>query len=403
MPVCRTPQTVPNAGRNVLDRVRKCFARADHPNANEAEARAAVKMASKIMEQHQIQQSDLMEAEDQSQREKRGGLSTVNILPATEGGKAFNEGWVTWLVGAMDKFFDCRHYSTEYGGGIEWTFYGIAEHTISAAIAFEAIYNQIQAWAAQHKGVSTRNSYSLGVCDGLLRLAEQEKEATEAKARQYEEKALAARIKEEDIRQQAELHRLRQPPLEISQEAGADEAMEIDGTNSYSDSTDDHNNTADHDALDTTSDNEAPADFSASRDAATGPVDTAADFDTELQKFVVPESTPTMSPVGVPSRAEFLDEEPIIPTTESEEFTEIEDTVEWKSMRQLSTYREMSRDIEASVLEAHNVKLRKGRKTKRSVKDKQAFKQGQHDSKNINVRAARIEEGHNKDDMVVDG
>jgi len=50
----KTSQTTSNASKDVIDRVRKCFARAEHSNANEAEARAAVKMASKIMEQHQI-------------------------------------------------------------------------------------------------------------------------------------------------------------------------------------------------------------------------------------------------------------------------------------------------------------------------------------------------------------
>ena len=115
----RPPEAVTNAGREVIERIQKCFARAQHPEANEAEARAAFKMASKIMEQHQIQQSDLMKAEDQSQREKRGGMSTVNIWPAEEGRKAFHQGWVDWLLGAIKKFFDCKHYSTGYEKEIE--------------------------------------------------------------------------------------------------------------------------------------------------------------------------------------------------------------------------------------------------------------------------------------------
>ena len=137
-------------GRDVIERVKKCFARANHEKANEQEARAASKMASKIMKQHQITQADIMAEEKFEERAKRGGMSTVNIMPATEGGRAFTPGWVDWLCSAMQRFFDCRAYSTGYTERIEWTFYGIAEHTASAAVAFEAVHNQIQDWSEKY-------------------------------------------------------------------------------------------------------------------------------------------------------------------------------------------------------------------------------------------------------------
>ena len=404
--VTKRPQAVTDAGKSVIERIKKCFARAEHENANEAEARAAFKMASKIMEQHNIQQSDLMEEMTASEREKRGGMSTVNIWPGTKGdqtfdaakdeGTAFNQGWVSWLIDAMTTFFDCSAYSTEHQKEIEWTFYGIAEHTISAAIAFEAIHNQIQDWAEKYRGVSTRNSYSCGVADGLLWLAEQEQKDTEEKARQYEARALAARIKEDDIRQQAELHRLRHLSREITPES--DSTLEGESAMNDTDQPDDTNNTLD---------DEARANFSEKYDAAEAPVDTGADFDAELQKFIVPNAEPSGDKSGMPSRGDFLDEDDPLPSVEEgEEVTQDEDTPEWKSMRQLSTWREMSRDIEASVLESHNVELINGRKAKRSVKDKDAFKQGQKDSKKIKVKAARIEQdkrGGDGEDMLMTG
>lgn len=76
-----------NVGTEVIERVKKCFARANHEHANEQEARAASRMASKIMEQHQITQADIMAEEDSTQRAQRGGMSTVNIWPATDGGR----------------------------------------------------------------------------------------------------------------------------------------------------------------------------------------------------------------------------------------------------------------------------------------------------------------------------
>lgn len=60
-------------------------------------------------------------------------------------------------------------------------------------------------------------------------------------------------------------------------------------------------------------------------------------------------------------------------------------------MRQLSTFRSMSRDIEEKVLEDSKLKLRAGRKMHVNIRDGDAFKEGQKDSKKINVRAARIE------------
>ncbi|KAL8748679.1 MAG: hypothetical protein Q9184_007150, partial [Pyrenodesmia sp. 2 TL-2023] len=101
--------STPKAGQEAIDRVRKCFERANHPNANEQEAKAASRMASRIMERYQISQVDLMLDEADSQREKRGGISTVDIRPAE--GRAFISGWVEWLRGAVEIFFDCRSFT----------------------------------------------------------------------------------------------------------------------------------------------------------------------------------------------------------------------------------------------------------------------------------------------------
>lgn len=69
---------------------------------------------------------------------------------------------------AITKFFDCRSYSTGLEDNIEWTCDGIAEHTVSAAIAFEMCHNLIQEWAGSYKTVATRNSYSLAArCWGM--------------------------------------------------------------------------------------------------------------------------------------------------------------------------------------------------------------------------------------------
>jgi len=57
------------------------------------------------------------------------------------------QGFVNSLSYAMQTFFDCKSYSTRIYTSVEWTFYGIAENTIAAAMAFEMAYNLIIEWA----------------------------------------------------------------------------------------------------------------------------------------------------------------------------------------------------------------------------------------------------------------
>lgn len=394
-----------NGGTEVIERVKKCFARANHENANEQEARAASKMASKIMEQHQITQADIMAEEDSTQRAPRGGMSTVDIWPATDGGRAFTPGWLSWLCGAVEKFFDCRAFSTGYDTKIKWTFYGIAEHTVSAAIAFEAVHNQIQEWSEKYTGISVRNSYCLGVAEGLLILSREHRREAEDKACQTEARALATRIKEEQSKEQERLAKL-QPILETEEsedEMDIDDASSIDDPEILRDAPGSASENEDcHDP------HEFIPDFDEFQDLTPKVVDTQADFDTELQKFIQPDSSllnkrPRPKPALQESDSDGDDpsrspgqEAPIEAAAMAEmappdEALNPEETAEWKSMRQLTTFREMSHDIEDDVLKKRGIKLRKGRKKGPEVKDRAAYKEGRKDSKKIEVKAARIE------------
>ena len=67
--------------------------------------------------------------------------------------------------------------------------------------------------------------------------------------------------------------------------------------------------------------------------------------------------------------------------------------VELASTTQLTIYRQNVAKITDDVLKANNVKLCAGRKVKRSVKDEEHYAQGVKDSRKVNVRGARIENG----------
>ncbi|KAI4142987.1 MAG: hypothetical protein L6R39_004749 [Caloplaca ligustica] len=381
-------------GNEAIERVKKCFARANHENANEQEARAAAKMASKIMEQYQISQADLMLNEAAEKRERRGGISIVDVRPAKDGGRPFIPGWLEWLSGAVEIFFDSRSFRTAKRDRIEWTFYGIAEHTVSSAIAFECIHNQILDWSRELKGIGLRNSYCLGVASGLLKLSKDEIKARKAQARRAEAQAFAAKVREEERKEQERLAlvELGQLGLRPIEEAGSD--IDMDTDNADTSSAGDPNNDQPADGPDNDEDaDDIPdkgvlPDYTEEDNTALPPLDNAADFDTELQRFLPrerqgaePHSSSRSPDEKMDSAAEKVHDE-----VDAEE-----EKVEWRSARQLTKYREMSRDIADSVLKEQNIKLRKSRKRKHVVKDEDAYKKGQEDSEKIDFRTARIE------------
>ncbi|CAD6574407.1 MAG: hypothetical protein ASARMPREDX12_006579 [Alectoria sarmentosa] len=389
-------QALSTVDKAVVERIRKCFARANHANANENEQRAASKMAHKIMKQYSISQAELMEEEDKIARAERGGMSTVNIWPAKEGAHVKHQVWVKDLVSAIRMFFDCSAYSTVLPDNIEWTFYGVVGHTVSAAMAFEPVHNQIQNWAEKHSTVAKRNSYSLGVAEGLCLLAEEEEVTMETMAMETEQKALAARIRADDIQMQVELDRIRNPPPSSGPEP-VSEAEEEKEAEQEEDDMMDFNMDATGGA-DDASDDEAMPDFN--EEAPGERIDTMADFDTELKKFIKPESSPEPElnllvlheeDDSPPATTKPL-EDPAAPENEDSDI-ESKETAEWRSMRQLTVFRQNVKEIEESVIREKGLKLKKGRKLKRSVKDRNAFWQGRKDAKDINVRTPRIEDG----------
>ena len=185
--------TFKHARSEIVERIKKCLARGNHANANEHEAKSAIKLASKIMQQHNITQAQVMEGENDAQRLQRGGLSTVKIEPRTKYRRIILETWVVQLKSAICTFFDCDVYCNNSPDSIEFTFFGVAESTVSAAVAFEMTHNGIQSWAWRFNGACARDSYRLGVAVGLQDIAQAEKRAAERAAKENESKSTAAK------------------------------------------------------------------------------------------------------------------------------------------------------------------------------------------------------------------
>lgn len=149
----------------IIQRIRKCLDRANHPNTAEAEAKAAVHLASRLIGQHNLSQAEVLAHESPDTRGQYAGLSTVSIHHVNNLKQVRQQSYISTLCEAMTNFFDCKYYTTTRPSSLELTFYGIAENTVAASMSFEMAYNLIAHWASSYKGVATRNSYCLGASD----------------------------------------------------------------------------------------------------------------------------------------------------------------------------------------------------------------------------------------------
>ncbi|KAJ7287482.1 hypothetical protein C8J57DRAFT_587436 [Mycena rebaudengoi] len=167
----------------VIGRIKKALALASHEQTGEDEAKAALRMASKLLERHNVTQADIMSQETEAEQLKRAGTSVVSIRSTSTPPANVNiESWTNMLSKSMETFFDCQSYTTRFGRSspkVDWSFYGLAEQTVAAAHAFEMTYNLISAWSLKPhigKGVHAKNCYRTGVARGLIRMATKEKE-----------------------------------------------------------------------------------------------------------------------------------------------------------------------------------------------------------------------------------
>jgi hypothetical protein len=98
---------------------------------------------------------------------------------------------------------------------ITWTFYGIAENTVTAAMGFEMAHNEILNWACSYKSGSPTFSYRIGVADGLVAVANREKKRELEDLRRKEQAMVTAREHEEVQDRQRKIDRLHYFPPSV--------------------------------------------------------------------------------------------------------------------------------------------------------------------------------------------
>ncbi|KAJ7045569.1 hypothetical protein C8F04DRAFT_440212 [Mycena alexandri] len=389
----------------VIDRIKKALTLASHEQTGEAEARAALRMASKLLERHNVTQAEVMSQESEAEQLKRAGTSIVSLKSTVSPTTAVSiETWSSTLAAAMETFFDCQSYNTRFNGSrpkVDWAFYGLAEQTVAAAHAYEMTYNLILTWSLKPdigKGIHAKNCYRTGVARGLCDMAKKEKAQDKERAQKKEQALLRARQEQEAIEDKARLDRL-EGPEDVKIKAEEPEVVvkpELDRRVKMEE-VDDDDDIGGQRAFDqagwTEEDErrevfletlrEARADFNDEDDH-----ENLLDLDAEKPKLKRSESTgPSLGSMGPPVSAVPLAEQKV---------KEEEDDSPWSSVGQLVAFREQSIAVGDEYLKSQGVKLVKGRKHKAlEFKDSDARKlylRGKKDAQNIDVRQKRVKD-----------
>ncbi|CAO2651687.1 Nn.00g042570.m01.CDS01 [Neocucurbitaria sp. VM-36] len=398
----KDPSSTAGMDDAILQRIKKCLQRANHENTPEPEAKAAFYLASRLMDQHNVSQAEVIAHEPPATQQQYAGQSIVSIVRADGSGDTVNnQGFVNDLASAMNTFFDCKCYSERRYASVDWTFYGIAENTIAAVMAFEMAYNLISEWARPHKGIASKNSYCIGVARELYNMAWDEKRSQERQARDAERDSLNIQVEHEEVQRQAELDRLAFSPSSLG-EAAEDTHDELLVTE------DDGDNDMNED--------ETAPDFVEGEFQ----VDAQAEFDDEIMRLVKPEprdttslhfqvkseagdnpsklgqaSAPTSPTTPVNNTEAFPNHnaisEPLASIKEEDKDVRPDSTLTWKSSTQLTTFRANASRIAEDYLKGRGIKLCRPKSRSSNISDYSAYKQGKRDSKKIDIRRRKIE------------
>ncbi|KFZ16717.1 hypothetical protein V501_02089 [Pseudogymnoascus sp. VKM F-4519 (FW-2642)] len=397
----------------MLKRIKSCLDRANHPGTPESEAKTALCMASRLMARYNVSQAEVLAHEPESTQKQYGGQSEVQLL-RSDGDKSKSirhQNYVKTLCWAMTTFFDCKSFSTRYRSSLVLTFYGIAENTVAAALGFEMVFNLAGEWARPYKGIGRKNSYSLGVCEEMFRMAKQKKKDELAEAKKAEEEATEAKVRQDEAERQAHLDRLNQcslsPSNYSSPESGANTSDTSDAGSSQSPSQwntsgfpvvgyglDDEDSDFDMDGY--FSDDCTEPDFEVQdRDSDTcwdqedqnGKSENAGIFASNTLTASAPHSG-LLEPKSPASSLGVA-----IETAGATANLEVEPQNKWASQMQLQLFRETALKIADEYLKECDIKLGKSKRGRVNViRDRDAYNQGAKDSTKIDLDRKRITE-----------
>ncbi|KAL1641273.1 hypothetical protein SLS58_006175 [Diplodia intermedia] len=389
-------------------RIIRCLEKSKHPNTSEAEGRAALRVAQRLMADNNVVENEVLIHMPLKEQTKRAAHSVACVRRVVENGKQIRLAMFAGeLAAAMAFFFDCKSYSTRFDTEATFTFYGISESTALAAIAFTNIHNLIVEWSRSKKGVAYVRSYCTGVAQGLHRSAEKIKAEELKLAERAEAESLAEREEAERAQRQKELDRLRPLPEpetgSSGSRSGSPAVIIVDLTANTSDSDSDESTTsgsnvgdADHD-VDMNHVIHDSSSSSGSDSDSDGGIDIIGDIESDIntesdiesdsdsdseggseyddsgnrgQSSAMPPPPPRRLPSPSP---------PLGRAASAREETP------WQSAGQLVAFRGRCLTVADEYLKEQNVKLKTGRK-RAPIKNRTAWNEGKKDSEKINIR-----------------
>ncbi|KAJ3740806.1 hypothetical protein DFH05DRAFT_1507128 [Lentinula detonsa] len=234
-------QSLENVDQTTLERVKKALNLSRHPETTEHEAHQALRLAMKLMEKLNVTQAQVLESmEGKEERLKQAGQSVVTVS-CQEGKNMYVQAWAITASRAISRIFDVKHYTKVIEKNrIAYTFYGLAPNTVSAAHAFEMVYNLIMQWRITNKeakGMNAKNAYCRGVADGLHHFSVREKKREKKEAKQTEIRRLEEQKKAEELQRQKEIERLElsnvKTNMKIMIEDEAEEGGNVNASNPF--------------------------------------------------------------------------------------------------------------------------------------------------------------------------
>ncbi|KAE8326602.1 hypothetical protein BDV39DRAFT_205763 [Aspergillus sergii] len=312
------------------------------------------------MAQYNVSQADLVANSNDGSKARYAGRSKVSITNVKDStARVIKETFVRKLARAMSIFFDCQCFSTDHRTSIHWSFFGIAENTVTAAGAFKMAHNKILDWACSYKGGSSTFSYRIGVADGLVAMANREKKIELVMTRKKELDMIAAKEREEAMERQRELERVHNMPSLAVDPAGSedesqDEAPGCPDINGMSDQPFSSLDSYEHGNL----------------NSGEG----MADFDENDENVI-----------DLTVKQEFLIENP--PAIKNE----VMSSSPWASEMQLVRFRATSVQLADDYLKERNIKLRRWKPRHVVSRDSSAYREEWKDSSKIDFRQRRLE------------
>ena len=335
---------------SILERIKKCLSRANHPNTAELEAKTAWYMASRLMAEHNVTQADVLaQVTNEEDLAQVGGESTVALTNPSNPTRVIVREWVHTIAWAMSELFDCSYYWVGKATSVQWVFYGIAANTVPAAMAFEMAHNLTLEWASRKKG--PKYDYCMGMGDGLWRIACDEKKAEVKRAKEAE---------------QAEVDADRTPTPTPAATWSSNKPL---GSIGAGDNNEEDTMMEDADTSDD-EDFHVEPDFKEEEDK---PIDFTGDFEDQLRRML-PKGDTATSP------------ETIASTTIPETPKQI-----WFTSQALVHFRQSAKKVAEEYLKKKDMKLSGGRKRKWTVKNTELYEEGVRDSKDVDVKRRRIE------------